>query len=580
MFGKQKQPHDSSATNRLRELEDIIKALNISQAVMEFSPDGTVLCANDNFYALMGYQSSEVLGNNHSMFMPAEEYDSAEYREFWNTLRSGQFVSMQCRRIDRRKHHVWLQANYCPLTDEHGKVTKIIKFATDITKQRLKEADFTGQLAAIDRAQATIEFDINGFIESANPNFLSVMGYELEDLKGQHHSILVAADDAAQETYTLFWEKMRQGEFVADRVQRITKSGESIWLQATYNPILDPTGRPTKVVKYAIDITSQKQSEEHLETLIKETMSVMSSLAEGDLTQSMQGTYRPDLMVLADAINSTTKQLRSYMARVADTSKALHESASHLNGDYAQTRSAAHQTAEQTQEVAAAAQLISSNVHDAVDALQGMIKSVDQVSSNAAEAASVAEKAVVMAESAKLNVNQLAESSSDIGAVIKVINTIADQTNLLALNATIEAARAGEAGKGFAVVANEVKELAKETARATEEVSSKISTIQNDSQVAVKAINDIGSTIGSISETQSAIALSVKEQSLASTNINRSVHEVSNGSSAIEITISEAARVAAENQARADSSQATTDNLNMLANDLSNLVGQFVIKAP
>ena len=154
MFGKQKQPHDSSATNRLRELEDIIKALNISQAVMEFSPDGTVLCANDNFYALMGYQSSEVLGNNHSMFMPAEEYDSAEYREFWNTLRSGQFVSMQCRRIDRRKHHVWLQANYCPLTDEHGKVTKIIKFATDITKQRLKEADFTGQLAAIDRAQA------------------------------------------------------------------------------------------------------------------------------------------------------------------------------------------------------------------------------------------------------------------------------------------------------------------------------------------------------------------------------------------------------------------------------------------
>lgn len=575
MFKKPKAVFSDAGVQRLQELEGVMNALDVSQAIIEFEPDGTVVAANSNFLATMGYSIEELIGAHHSIFIAEDEQNSRKYLDFWDRLRSGEYVSSQCRRITRDKQEVWLQANYCPVINPHGEVIKIIKFAIDITEKRLHQADVEGQLNAISRAQATIEFDMKGMVMDANQNFLDSVDYTLEEIKGRHHSFLVHPDESKSEAYANFWKTMQRGEYIAERCRRIGKNGKIVWLQATYNPILDPNGKPIKIVKYATDITAEKQAEEDLEALIKETNVVMGSMAEGDLTKTMQGKYKPELMVLAKSVNRTIEQLGNILSKVRSNAQTLHSSSTHLSNLYESTRSAAHKTADQTQEVAVAAKQISANVDDVVTALDEMVNSVNQVSTNSTEAANVAETAVTLADGAKLNVNKLAESSSDIGAVIKVINSIADQTNLLALNATIEAARAGEAGKGFAVVANEVKELAKETARATEEVSNKISAIQNDSLVAVKAINDISSTIEGISETQSSIAKTVQSQGSVSGAISKSVHAVSQGSSGIEVTIARAATVASENQTRADNSKATTSEMSDLAEELSTLVGQF-----
>lgn len=579
MFGKQKERESDINSERQNELEGVMSALNESQAIIEFSPDGTILKANSIFLSTMGYSMDEIQGKHHRLFVSPEEQKSLKYKSFWEKLRTGNSYSDQCCRMAKGGKELWLQASYCPVCDSKtGDVVKVIKYATDITKRRAREADFEGQLAAICRAQAVIEFDMQGNIITANKNFLDTVGYTLSEVVAKHHSIFVHPDDVSHPDYQAFWQSLRSGEFVATRCRRMTKQGKEIWLQATYNPILDPNGTPVKVVKFAMDVSAQKRTEADLQDLVGEATEVMAALADGDLTRTMKGSYRGELMVLANSINQTVEQLSNIIGNVNANVQTIQGASTQLSTMYASSKDAAHKAVDQTLHVAAAAKQISSNVAHVVSALGEMTTSVDQVSSNSSEAASVAEKAVSLANSAKINVNQLAESSNDIGAVIKVINSIADQTNLLALNATIEAARAGDAGKGFAVVANEVKELAKETARATEEVSLKISAIQNDSQVAVKAINDIGSTIESISQTQTSIATNVESQSSVSSQINKAVHDVSDGSNGIQRTISDAAIAANENQTRTENSHATTAELSHMAEELTQLVGRFKLR--
>lgn len=566
-------------SERENELEGVMSALDTSQAIIEFNPDGTIITANALFQQVMGYTVEQIKGRHHSILMPAEERDTAEYQQFWETLRSGEYVTGPCRRVNKRNDDVWLQASYCPVLNEQGNVTKVIKFASDITARTLTEVDVSGQLVAIHRVQAVIEFDLDGTVRKANDNFCNATGYAENEIVGKHHSLFLFDEDANTAEYKEFWLSMRNGRYYSNRCKRKNKAGEVVWLQASYNPIMDQKGKPIKVVKFATDITEIKQAEEDLENLITEASEVMSSLANGDLTLKMQGSYKNELLQLAESINNTIDQLSKIMRNVNDNANTLAQSSSKLISLNTSAREAAHEAVDQTNEVATSTKQISVNVDEVARALHEMVTSVEEVSRNSTEAASVAEKAVTLAHGAKANVSQLAQSSTDIGAVIKVINSIADQTNLLALNATIEAARAGESGKGFAVVANEVKELAKETAKATEEVTVKISAIQKDSQVAVKAINDIGSTIQSISETQSSIAETVESQSTVSNSISRSVREVADGSTGIEEAISRASVVVSENQTRADDSQAISTELGGLAEELSSLVGKFKLNA-
>lgn len=239
----------------------LLKALNRSQAVIEFTPSGNILTANDNFLRVMGYNLEEIQGQHHRLFVDAKEASSPEYKRFWQRLSAGEYISDEFRRVDKSGEDIWIQASYNPVMNQQGEVVKVVKFATDITESKLKRAELEGRAKAISRAQAVIEFELDGTIITANDNFLSTLGYRLEEIKGQHHRMFVAPEEAASPEYTVFWQRLSQGEYNSGQYKRIGKNGAEIWIQASYNPIFDMNGDPVKVVKYAIDITEQRQQE-------------------------------------------------------------------------------------------------------------------------------------------------------------------------------------------------------------------------------------------------------------------------------------------------------------------------------
>jgi len=236
----------------------LVEAIGRSQAVIEFAPDGTILSANATFLAVMGYAESEVVGRHHRIFVDPEEARGADYEAFWQRLRQGEFQAAEYRRIGKGGREVWIQATYTPIPGIGGRTARIVKFATDVTARKLRDADQAGQIAAIHRTQAVIEFDLQGTILTANQNFLDAMGYTLAEIQGRHHSLFMEPAEAAQEAYRQFWRRLARGEAQAAEFRRLGKGGREVWIQATYNPILDPAGRPVKVVKFATDVTARK----------------------------------------------------------------------------------------------------------------------------------------------------------------------------------------------------------------------------------------------------------------------------------------------------------------------------------
>ncbi|MFK7857216.1 MAG: PAS domain-containing protein [Granulosicoccus sp.] len=569
---------DSPSATRLVELTHAMAALNTSHAVIEFELDGTVITANENFLTTMGYQLSELKGKNHRVFLHRGDITGKEYQQFWETLKSGEHITTKCRRITKGGKEIWLQASYNPILNDQGVPYKVMKIATDVTDQQLEKAATDSQISAIQRAQSIIEFDLDGHVLWANENFTRAIGYELAEIKGKHHRLFVNPSEHQSQQYTAFWDTLNRGEFVADQFARIKKDGSHIWLQATYNPIFDPNGKPVKIVKYASDITKEKQLEHNLSQMLTEATQVMSAIARGDLTLEMQGKYDGSLHSLSNSINETISQLDFTIAQLTDNTVTLQSGSQTLMILNEDACKAASTSAQQTDRASSTAMQVAATVDEVATALAEMVTAIREISENSADAVSIAEKAVELSDNAKINVGQLADSSNDIGAVIKVINSIADQTNLLALNATIEAARAGDAGKGFAVVANEVKELAKETARATEEVSQKISKIQSDSQSATCIINEISETIEAISTTQNSIASTVEEQRAVSADISRSINETATGTAEIASDVSDIAEVARESLQHAEQSRMTACELSEISNSLSEMASHFTLE--
>ena len=244
---------------KIKSLEDAgkIDAISRAQAMIAFNLDGTIIDANQNFLDAMGYALEEVRGKHHSMFMPVNERDSAAYRDFWARLNRGQFEAGEFKRIAKGGREVWILATYNPILDGDGKPFKVVKFATDVTEQKVKAADHDGQLAAIAKSQAVIEFNMDGTVRTANQNFLDAMGYSLAEVRGKHHSMFVEPSERTSQAYRDFWESLNRGEFQAAEYRRLARGGREIWIQASYNPIFDLNGKPYKVVKYATDVTAQ-----------------------------------------------------------------------------------------------------------------------------------------------------------------------------------------------------------------------------------------------------------------------------------------------------------------------------------
>src|SRR6478609_8529285 len=244
---------------KIRSMADASKiaAISRAQAVIEFRLDGTIVTANENFCKALGYSLSEIEGKHHSLFVAQAERDGAAYREFWAKLNRGEYQAGEYKRIGKGGREVWILASYNPLLDENGKPFGVAKFATDITAEKLKNADLAGQISAIEKAQAVIEFNMDGTIITANANFLGALGYSLAEIKGKHHSMFVAPSERDSSGYREFWAALNRGQYQAAEYKRIGKGGKEVYIQASYNPIMDLNGKPFKVVKYATDVTKQ-----------------------------------------------------------------------------------------------------------------------------------------------------------------------------------------------------------------------------------------------------------------------------------------------------------------------------------
>jgi methyl-accepting chemotaxis protein len=234
-----------------------LAAIQKSQAVIEFNMDGTIITANENFLKVLGYSLGEIQGKHHSMFVEPSERETAAYREFWASLNAGKYQAGEYKRIAKGGREVWIQASYNPILDKNGKPFRVVKFATDITAQKIRGMEDAGKIAAIGRAQAVIEFNMDGTIITANENFLKTLGYSLGEIKGRHHSMFVDPAERDSAAYREFWASLNRGEYQAAEYKRIGKGGKEVWIQASYNPILDLNGKPFKVVKYATDTTAQ-----------------------------------------------------------------------------------------------------------------------------------------------------------------------------------------------------------------------------------------------------------------------------------------------------------------------------------
>jgi len=244
-----------------QEMHGIVAAIRRSQAVIEFDLQGMVLDANENFLKTLDYRLEDIRGKHHGIFVEPEYRNSVAYRDFWQKLGRGEYDAGQYKRIGRNGKEVWIQASYNPIFDVDGRPVKVVKFASDITAEKLRAADHEGQIAAVSKSQAVIAFDLSGNILDANDNFLKALDYRLEDVLGKHHSLFVEPAYRDSEEYRRFWQKLGRGEYDAGQYKRIGRNGKEVWIQASYNPIFNPEGKPFKVVKYATDITAQHSAE-------------------------------------------------------------------------------------------------------------------------------------------------------------------------------------------------------------------------------------------------------------------------------------------------------------------------------
>ncbi len=300
-----------AAAEELGDLRGQVKAIGRSNAVIEFALDGTIQNANENFLKTVGYSLDEIRGRHHRIFVDAGERESAAYQAFWLELGRGEYRAGQYKRIAKDGREVWLQASYNPILDMSGKPFKVVKYCTDITAQKMQAADFEAQINAIHKTQAVIEFELDGTILRANENFVRAMGYSAAELRGQHHRLFVDPVEAKSPEYAAFWAKLGRGEFDSGMYRRLARGDREIWLQASYNPVFDASGRPLKVVKFATDVTAQKRQTEQLAKLVTQIRS-----AAGEIQQSAEEISKGNIS-LSQRVETQAASLQQTSASMA-----------------------------------------------------------------------------------------------------------------------------------------------------------------------------------------------------------------------------------------------------------------------
>jgi methyl-accepting chemotaxis protein len=539
-------------------------ALGRSQAVIEFGMDGTILTANDNFLKTVGYSLGEIQGKHHSMFVDASERNGASYREFWAALNRGDHQAAEYKRIGKGGKEVWIQATYNPILDGSGKPFKVVKFATDITAQKIKSMEDAGQIAAVSRAQAVIAFEMDGTIVTANENFLGAMGYTLAEIQGKHHSMFVEPAERGSAAYREFWAKLNRGENQAAEYKRIGKGGKEVWIIASYNPVLDENGKPFRVVKFATDVTKEKLATADLAgqiASISKSQAVIEFNMDGTVIGANQnflktvgysldeirGRHHSMFVDPAErdgaayrefwaALNRGEYQAAEYK-RIGKGGKEVWIQASYnpildLNGKPFKVVKYATDTTAQVL-VRMGNERVRGMMETVAAGAEELNASVREISEAMTKSRDTASTAVGRVEAADAQAKRLNEAAQSMSGIVELIGNITGQINLLALNATIESARAGEAGRGFAVVASEVKNLATQAKQATDKIGQEISNLNGISGDVVSALDSIKQAIQGVSEYVTATAAAVEEQSTVTSEMSSSMQRAAAEAKAI-----------------------------------------------
>ncbi len=607
-------------TNRNADFQGQIAAIGKAQAVISFDLAGRILDANENLLALLGYRLEEVKGQHHSMFVAPAYRETAAYRAFWDKLGRGEYDAGEYKRIGKGGKEVWIQASYNPILDQDGKPFKVVKYATDITNQKNISADHEGQISAIGKSQAVISFDLTGRVLDANPNFLAVIGYRLEEVAGQHHSLFVEPGHRDTFEYRSFWEKLGRGEFDAGRYKRITKDGREVWIQASYNPILDPDGKPFKVVKYATDITEQvlaaraqeeavAQTEamvaeaqrneftrriplegktgaigrlcggvnsivdtleqqhamsEALKRAVAETQVIVSAAQTNDLSKRIDMTGKTgEIGELCSGLNGMLDTMSGVLATISESCGTISVAAREIamgNTDLSQ----------RTEEQAASLEETSASLEELTSTVRQNADNAQQANKLAGSASDIATRGGMVVNEVVRTMNGITQSSRKISDIIGVIDEIAFQTNILALNAAVEAARAGDQGRGFAVVAAEVRSLAQRSANAAKEIKALIS----DS---VEKVDDGSKLVASAGQTMDEIVMSVKRVTDIMAEISAASQEQSGGLDQVNTAVSQMDKITQQNAALVEEAAAAAKSMEEQTEGLLHMVGGFVL---
>jgi methyl-accepting chemotaxis protein len=535
-----------------------LKALGRSLAIIEFDPTGKIITANENFCAALGYRLDEIRGRHHSMFVEPDDARSAEYKAFWAKLGRGDYDAGEYKRLGKGGREVWIQASFNPVTNASGKVLKVIKAAAVVTAEKLRNAEFEGKIDAISRVQAVIEFSAGGEIIAANQNFVDVLGYRLDEIKGQHHRMFVEPAYAQSAEYQQFWAKLNRGEFVAAEFRRIGKGGKEVWIQASYNPIFDMNKKVMKIIKFATDVTERVRA-------VNEIAGGLAQLAANNLEHRLDRSFDPAFEKLRVDFNASLQGLQSTMLKVAASTDAIQSGTREMSSASDDLSRRTEQQAASLEETAAA-----------LDEITATVKKSAEGANHAREVVAVADidakKSAVVVREAVDAMAAIAKSSQQIGQIIGVIDEIAFQTNLLALNAGVEAARAGDAGRGFAVVASEVRALAQRSADAAKEIKGLISASSTQVDHGFKLVAETGNSlerimaqVTEINDVVSAIAAGAKEQATGLDEINTAINQMD--------------QTTQQNAAMVEESTAASHSLSQETAQLSSLIGKFQVGA-
>lgn len=474
----------TDVTRTKEELKIRTDIMNLTSIVSEANLRGDITKINQKYIDVSQYSREELLGKPHNITrhpdMPKEVF-----KEMWATIQSGKIFRGVVKNRAKDGTPYYVDAVIAPILGEDGKPKKYLGVRYDITEAEIERQNMKGIVRSIDEAFAFSEFTVDGNVMNFNQNFQSILGYSLDDLKGKHHQQFTDPSYTSGAEYSQFWNDLKSGKSKRGIFKQITKSGNEVWLQAVYAPVMDEVGHVSKVICLATDVTAQQEM----------------------------------------------------IASIEQTASALSGAATELTATAEMLLNNSDKTNKESSAAAAAAEEVASGVHVVATNVEEMVASIKEIGRSTSESSEMAKQTLKKAQSSNTIITKLGSSSQEIGDVIKVISSIAQQTNLLALNATIEAARAGEAGKGFAVVANEVKELARQTSKATDDITHKINAIQEDTKSAVTAIKDIAEDIEKLNGLSGVIATAVEEQTATTHEIARVVVESKKGVESIANTV-------------------------------------------